>query len=62
MECKCFLYLVQVNCVFLAITLKVLLVAERKKSIRENVASNKDRAKCVYMCIYICTYIILLVS
>ena len=56
MECKCFLYLVQVNCVFLAITLKVLLVAERRKSIRENVASNKDSAKYVY--IYVRIYVL----
>ena len=42
------LYLGQVNFVFLLITLKVLWVAQHKKSVRENVAPNQDTAKYVY--------------
>ena len=34
---------------FLGITLKVLLVAQHKKSVCENVAPNKDIAKYVYI-------------
>ena len=46
----------QVNCVFLAITLKVLIT--RKKSMGENATSNKDTVK--YNILHLCLVIFIM--